>query len=55
MMMPTIGAGAVGEGSPMEREAIGIRVRSSWDKGTDRAREPLYRGPVDPGSLRSLG
>lgn len=53
-MVPAIGARAVGEGSPMKRSAVGIRVRSCWDKGTDRACESLYRGPVDPGSLRSL-
>lgn len=54
MVVPAIGARAEGEGSPMERWAVVIRVRSGWDKGTDRAREPLYRGPVDPGSLSSL-
>lgn len=54
--MPAIGARAVGEGSPMERWVVGIGVRLGWkwNKGTDRAREPLNGGPVDPGSLRSL-
>lgn len=53
-MMPAIGARAVCEGSPMERWAVGIWVGLGWDKGTDRAREPLNRRPVDPGSLHSL-
>lgn len=57
VVVPAIGARPVGKGSPiMERWAAGrIGVRLGWDKRTDRAREPLYRGPVDPGSLlRSL-
>lgn len=54
MMLPAIGARAVCEGSPMERWVVGIGVGLGWDKGTDRAREPLNRGSVDPGSLRSL-
>lgn len=55
VVVAAIGARAVGEGSPMERWAVGIEVRLGWDEGTDRAHEPLYRGPVDPGSLlRSL-
>ena len=54
MRMPAFGARAVGEGSPMGRWVVGIRVRLGWDEWTDRAREPLNRSPVDPGSLRSL-
>lgn len=54
MTMLAFGARAVCEGSPMGRWVVGIGVRLGWDERTQRAREPLNRSPVDPGSLCSL-
>lgn len=54
MMIPTFGARAICEGSPMERQVVRIVVRLGWDERTDRACKPLDRSPVAPRSLSSL-